>query len=87
MKLPEPTIIVDMDWCENQVYDAGDMRNMYEQGKAEQAAKLSRLEQNFEEACENVRQDVAKRAEVYYNSATLQKEYTIYEYLSDKNKA
>jgi hypothetical protein len=49
MKLPEPTIIVDMDWCENQVYDAVDLikygraeylRGLEDAAKAEPVQKL-----------------------------------------------
>jgi hypothetical protein len=41
---------------------------------------------NFDEACENLRHDLAKQAEIYFNSAGLQKKYTISEFLLDKNK-
>lgn len=48
--------------------------------------ELEWWEQNFEEACQNVKIDCAKLAEMYFNDAGIQKKYTISEFILDKNR-
>ena len=40
VEMPEPTIITDMDWCENEVYDIGDMQQYAAAAAAQERLRI-----------------------------------------------